>query len=366
MRIAMISHSTSPWVVPYDSYLKRAGHEVLVISLHPHKPENVDTVFIGREPYDINRGKTAFFTCVPRVRRILRKYNPDLVLGTYLISNGLTAAMAWKGPLVVSSQGSDGADRLIEQGIPSWLARRMIRWTCNRADRVHAVSNQWRDEIIRTGVAAEKICVVPLGIDTRRFVPSEQPIENDTPHIVCTRKHEPVYRIDTVLEALSHLKQQEIPFKATLAASGSLWQSHRDLSTRLGLNGQVTFTGDIPHTKVVDLLRAADVFVSATVSDGTASSLLESMSMGVFPVVSDIEANRMWIDDKRTGLFFETGSAESAAAALAKALRDPELRRKGREENRRMVVGRADYEITMKQFIGHLEDVVERRRSKTR
>ena len=64
-------------------------------------------------------------------------------------------------------------------------------------------------------------------------------------------------------------------------------------------------TGQLPLARVGELLREADVYVSAATSDGTSSSLLEAMASGAFPVVTSIRANRDWLEDGSTGLFFE-------------------------------------------------------------
>lgn len=328
--------------------------------MHPGGIEGVQTVCIGTDTFSIKKGKALFFTRVPRVRRLLNQFKPDVVVGPYLISNGLTAAMAWRGPLIVSSQGTDGVERLCEQGFPRWLARRMIRWTCNRADLVHAVSPQWQREVLRLGIPEQKTFVVPLGIDTRVFTPPSQPPNNDPIHIVCIRKHEPVYRINVIINALAALTARGICYRATFAATGTLLDEHKQLAERLNLTNQVTFTGDMPQGQVVDLLRAADIYVSASVSDGTASSLLEAMSVGAFPVVSRIEANVDWIADGETGLLFDTDDVDSTVDALTRAANNPELRRKGVSLNRERVVAEADYEVTMGRLIGRIEDVVSR------
>jgi glycosyltransferase involved in cell wall biosynthesis len=43
------------------------------------------------------------------------------------------------------------------------------------------------------------------------------------------------------------------------------------------------------------------------------------MAVGLFPVVSDIEGNREWIEDGVNGVTFEPGEADSLAEALGRA-----------------------------------------------
>lgn len=53
---------------------------------------------------------------------------------------------------------------------------------------------------------------------------------------------------------------------------------------------------------VGNLLYKNDVFISIPSSDSTSVSLLEAMCCGLFPIVSDLPANREWIHDKKMAI----------------------------------------------------------------
>ena len=107
MRIAMVAHTNAPWTPHYARYFLSKGHSVRVLSFSPNPLEGIDVVHLGdREP--AQAFKPIWFAArLPRARRLLRRYRPDVVLATYLSSNGATAALCWGGPLVVSARGSD-------------------------------------------------------------------------------------------------------------------------------------------------------------------------------------------------------------------------------------------------------------------
>jgi len=357
MRLALISHTNAPWTPHYARHFQAAGHELLVVSFHPGQLDGVEVAFVGREPFSIKRGKFLFVTRVPRVRRILNRFKPDLVYAPYLISNGLTAALAWRGPLVLSTRGADGLERLREMGFPRGLAVRLIRWLCERADLVHAVSEEWRGALVKLGVPPEKTFVVPTGVDTELFTIDPEPHDLSTPHIVCLRKHEPLYRNDVVLRVLACLRDDGVSFRATFVGGGTRLDAHKHLADELGLHERTQFTGHLPYCEIPDLLRSGDVYISASLTDGTASTLLEAMSAGVFPVVTNIPANRPWIVDGDNGLMFEPGNIEAAADAVKRALANPQMRAV-RARNRELVVGRADHKKTMHALLQRLESVV--------
>ena len=84
-----------------------------------------------------------------------------------------------------------------------------------------------------------------------------------------------------------------------------------------------------------DMLAKADIYVSASRSDGTSLSLLEAMAAGAFPVVSDIPANREWLTGQGDGLLFDVDGDKMLADCLEKAIRDePQKIRIGLEPQR--------------------------------
>jgi len=357
MRLALISHTNAPWTPHYVRHFQAAGHELLVVSFHPDLLDGVEVAFVGREPFSIERGKLLFVTRAGRVRRILKRFKPDLVYAPYLISNGLTAVLAWRGPLVLSTRGADGVERLRQMGFPRWLAVRLIRWLCKRADLVHAVSQEWRDALVELGVPSEKTFVIPTGVDTERFTIDSAPHDLTTPHIVCLRKHEPLYQNDIVLRALALLRDDSVPFRATFAAGGTLLEAHKRQAKKLGLGERIRFTGHLPYCEIPDVLRSGDVYISASQTDGTASTLLEAMSAGVFPVVTNIPANRPWIVDGDNGELFEPDNIEATADAVKRALGNPQRQAVG-VRNRALVAERADHKKTMYALLQRLESVI--------
>lgn len=60
------------------------------------------------------------------------------------------------------------------------------------------------------------------------------------------------------------------------------------------------------------------LFISIPTSDATSLSLLEAMSYGVYPIVSNLPANLEWIMDKINGTINQ--SAESLEADLMMAI----------------------------------------------
>ena len=67
-----------------------------------------------------------------------------------------------------------------------------------------------------------------------------------------------------------------------------------------------------------------------------------ALASGLFPVVSDIPANRPWVADTRTGLLFPPGDDARLADALERALCSPGLRTAAAAPGRALVERQGD------------------------
>jgi glycosyltransferase involved in cell wall biosynthesis len=90
------------------------------------------------------------------------------------------------------------------------------------------------------------------------------------------------------------------------------------------LRDSVSFEGWVGD--VAEWLRASDVYVFPSLSEGMSNSLLEACSWRRIVVASDIEPNRAVLGDDYP-LLFAAGDAEAMASAIRRAFGDPSLRR---------------------------------------
>ncbi|MBN2445609.1 MAG: glycosyltransferase [Phycisphaerae bacterium] len=356
MRILMVAHSNATWTPDFGRFFVERGDALKIVSVAPDKIPGLDVAFVGIEPFDPFKNKHMFFTRVPRIRRIIRAFQPDVVFAPYLASNGLSAALSWKGPLAVCAVGGDVLEQVKGPRLRRCLRETLVRFVCWRSDLIHSVSQGITDELVRLGVTPAKIIQFPIGMDPKRFCPAPGMPRAEGTRFVAIRKHEPVYDNATIIRALGRLRAKGRTFHCTIACNGSLLDDHKAQAREAGLDDAVSFTGNLPREQVVDTLRQADVYVSASLSDGTSVALLEAMAVGLTPVVSRIPANESWVDHGRTGLLFTPGDADDLASALETAIDDAELRRRAFETNRALVESQGN----MHQSFARLAEAFER------
>jgi glycosyltransferase involved in cell wall biosynthesis len=110
---------------------------------------------------------------------------------------------------------------------------------------------------------------------------------------------------------------------------------------RAGLEGRVEWRGARAQGEIVELLRAADIFVLASRiardgdRDGLPNVLMEAQSQRVACVATDVSAIPEFILDGETGVLVPPRTPAKLATAIAALARDPALRaslaRAGRE-----------------------------------
>ena len=356
MRVLMLSHTKNYWTSLYARPFIERGDAVLVLSFSPEPLHGVDVEYIGIDPWDQN--KHAYITRVPLIRKRIRQFRPDVVLAFYVASNGLAAVLSWPGPTVVSVLGGDLLEQAGRTGFQRWLRLRMVLYVCHRAAVIHTVSQEMDEELVRQGIPTSKIVQIPVGVDIRRFGPAPDMPRSLATRLICVRKHEPIYDNMTVVEALARLKAAGREFRCVMTSDGMLLDALKARARELGLEDWMTYTGELPRDRLPELFRQQDIYISASLSDGTSSALLEGMASGLFPVVSRITANLPWIEHEKTGLFFEPRRADELAKMLVRAMDDDELRRRAFDANRRRVEQDGDIRRNMERYVEIVDRVV--------
>jgi glycosyltransferase involved in cell wall biosynthesis len=350
VRIAILTHGVSPFGYLYARAFVEGGHEAQVFSMSAGGSDipGVATRQVGPgdfKPWE-SPGRAAYLKAILPVRRAVRQVNPDILFGLYLKSGGLIACLSGHPHVVVSALGSD---LITHVSRPFW--RHLFQWECRRADAVHAVSAYLGELLLGPiGVPPERLIVSPVGVDLEflKYVdPSRRP---NSGRILCTRSHWPVYDQPTVVRALARLKEQGVPCHLTFTSTRGA-EATWHLVAELGLEDRISFQPGYRYAELPALLGTADLYVSASLSDGTSQSLLEAMSTGAFPVVTDIPANRPWVEHGRNGFLFRPGDVAALAKCLGEGLARPELRLAAAPLNRAIVMERGNLRRGAEQLV---------------
>lgn len=354
MRICILTHGGNNFARHYAKAFTDRGHDVtlyLVVD-GPLDTSGFRTRVFGPPGYDpgVETSRTPYLKTILPIRRAVRRLQPDVLFALYLSSAGLIACLTGHPNVVVSARGSD-----VNSHVDSRLWRAILRWEGRKARLVHAVSQPLADKLRdRVGVDPAKLLACPIGVDTASLPLIDPGARPDNGRIISTRSHRPIYDQATLIRALVRLRQRGVDCHVTFANTEAVERTER-LVREHDLAESVTFLPGYRLEELPSLLADADVYVSCSLSDGTSSSLLETLATGTFPIVSDIEANRPWVEHGRNGYLFPVGDDAALADRLAEALSRPDVRAAAAPVSREIVVDRGDVTRQMDRLLAAFE-----------
>lgn len=199
---------------------------------------------------------------------------------------------------------------------------------------------------------APRPMTIPYGVPVSDYPSRQEAPASNALRIMYTGRLEQAQKRVLDLPTIgAALAARAIPFELTVAGDGSCRTALERRVRALGLQGHVRFTGTLGHDQLLDLLTGQDVLLLPSAFEGLPLSLLEAMSRGCVPVVSDIPSGiPEVIRDGITGYRVPVGDTDTFAERLAYLQRYPD-RRHTMSRNAYDAISRGGY---------RLEDMVRR------
>jgi len=170
--------------------------------------------------------------------------------------------------------------------------------------------------------------VIPNGVDIDRFqraVPLAR-WQDGTQNILFVGRFEPRKGLLELLKAYRILRKTGCECRLLVVGTGPLGKEARRYIATRRLRG-VEFLGRVSDEEKAQLYRTADVYVSpATGGESFGIVLLEAMAAGTAIVASDIHGYKGVVRRGREALLVPPNEPKPLAAAIARLLRDEDLR----------------------------------------
>ncbi len=294
------------------------------------------------------------------LKRVLQKVKPDLVQAGPLQRSAFLAALAGFRPLVSMSWGYDLLQDAGRNAAWSWATRFTLKCSAALVGDCDTI----RQKAIAYGMPDERIITFPWGIDLDHFTPAgrgRQPDkiggDGDAPFtLLSTRSWEPIYGVDIIARAFARAIRERPGLRLVMLGNGSQASLLRRALSSDGAQGNgdyphVLFPGQVSYADLPRYYRSADLYLSASHSDGTSISLLEAMACGCPALVSDIPGNCEWVEPGENGWLFPDGDEKALAQAILQAF-DQRQRLPGMGQAARQVAGqRADWKKNFPQLL---------------
>lgn len=235
-----------------------------------------------------------------------------------------------------------------EGGLRYRLTRGLETWALRRVDAVTTICEGLRHDILARGLAADCVTVIPNAVDVEQFRHSGQPeaalreslgLGADARVLGFIGSFYRYEGLDILLQALPAILREAPDVRILLVGGGPQEEHLRRLAVELGIDGQVVFTGRVPHSEVGRYYDLVDVLVYPRIAIRltdlvTPLKPLEAMAQGRLLAASDVGGHRELIRDGETGVLFRAGDPGDLARRVLQLLSAeaewPRLRRQAR------------------------------------
>jgi glycosyltransferase involved in cell wall biosynthesis len=203
-----------------------------------------------------------------------------------------------------------------------WLAERPLP-ALYRRQRFVAISESSRDDLVRRGVAAERIRVSHCGIRAPSVAPP--PLLARGPRVAYVGRLEPYKRIDVLLRAHVVVRRTVPAAELVVIGRGSDRARLEALARGLGLGSSVRFAGFVSDDERDALLASARVCACASEKEGWGLTVIEANALGTPVVASDAPGLRDSVRDGATGFLVPPGDVDAFARRTVELLADDAL-----------------------------------------
>ncbi|WP_225878176.1 glycosyltransferase [Spongiactinospora rosea] len=216
-------------------------------------------------------------------------------------------------------------------GTDSAARVRLARAIGRTASAVIAGCGDEEAELIRLGVPRRSITVVPCGLDVERFRrhgPAAQ--RGKRPRLLHVGPLGPQGGAATAIRALEGVPDAELVLAggppADALAQDPDAHHLRLLAKETGVDGRVTFLGQVPSATVAKLMRSADVVLTLPDDASAGVVALEAMACGVPVIASAVGAHLDSVLDGVTGMLVPPRRPALTARLARELLTDPTKR----------------------------------------
>jgi glycogen synthase len=281
------------------------------------------------------------------LEEIIRLEHPDIIHAHSPVLTALpTLAASRKFNLpVVYEVRALWEDAAVDYGSTSegtlrYKASRLIETSVmRRADRVVTLCESLRKEIAARGIPADRIAVVPNGVDADFLNSLEDGQEAARESLGLTGRFVLGFigsfytyeGLDLLLAAASRLSEALPNLVILLVGGGPDEHRLRGLVQKKGIDPLVRFTGRVHHSQISRYYAAADVMVfprtrSRLTDLVTPLKPLEAMAREKPVIASDVGGHRELIEDCETGYLFSAGDLNALTGRILEVARNPKDR----------------------------------------
>jgi phosphatidyl-myo-inositol dimannoside synthase len=231
--------------------------------------------------------------------------------------------------------------------------RRRVSAVAEGVDACLAITEDARLHLELAGVPADRIDVIPMGIDLDRFKPASRQAESGPLRIITVARLVSEKGVEDLVVAVRLLRDRGVDARLTLVGGGPLEGRLRAIAAQLAVADRVRLAGSVPYDGIPQLLAESDVFVLASAPRATwreqfGFAVVEAMASGLPVLVGHSGSLDEVVGDSRA--LFPPHDPVELASRLAQLAGDAGLRRELGGANRARAEERYDRRVAARRM----------------
>ncbi len=303
--------------------LERAGHHS-ILAARRDEPLAQRARDAGLHVLDAAPRSELDLLAARAIRRAIRRERVDIVHAhtAHAVALAAFATIGTNLPFVVSRR----VDFPLRANVGT-------RWKYGRAARVVAISGAVARVLEASGIARDRIAVVPDGVDLHRTVVPAAPatlaslgLRPGRPLVVQVAQlvghKDPI----NFVRAVARARASAPGIQALLVGDGPLRDEVESEIAALGMRDTLILAGYRPDADA--LLAAADVAVLSSREEGMGSVLLDALAFGVPAAATRAGGIPEIVADGESGLLADVSDPDALGGAIARLVTDRELHKR--------------------------------------
>lgn len=359
MRILYFSRDYTPHDYRFLSSLANTNHEVFYLKLERGQrqmedrslPENITQIpWVGSARSFQWKNVLKYLS---DLKRVIREVRPEIIHAGPVQKCAFLAALTGFKPLVTMSWGSDLLKESDKNIFFNWITRFTLKRTTVLIGDCKAVQQKAES----FGFSNENTILFPWGINLDEFSPSENNLFRERRGwknnfvILSLRSWEPIYGVDVLANAFTMAVAEEPSLRLILLGNGSQAKVIRSIFEKAGISEDIFWGGQVSQNDLPGFYQSADLYISASHSDGSSVSLMESLASGLPVLVSDIPGNKEWIGNQEQGWLFKDNDSIALKNGILHAFRNREDLQSMSKNARISAEKRADWNKNFKKLL---------------
>jgi glycosyltransferase involved in cell wall biosynthesis len=226
------------------------------------------------------------------------------------------------------------AFRMLREG--NFFGNRAWRKIIAHTDMIHCINREMIGFLKEHGVPETKLWFHSNAVNPDLFTPNFNKDNSGMINVFYSGRFERLKGTDVLIEAWRSLPP-DVSGKARLILAGSGKWNQLIREQAEGLTN-VIFVGAVGREQVLQYLHEAHIYVHPPRYEGFGNAVLEAMAVGLPIVATKVGGIPDFVESGVNGILIPPEDPIALAEALAKMLRDPELRFKMGRESRRIAV----------------------------